>query len=92
MTHAGVYNIGDNILITSSDIIACMREKHRLGPVIQKSAGKGAISKILNKFGNKEEKTNYRYLDLSTIENNNMLDNNKALKLVNFRWDIHNTK
>ena len=92
MTYAGVYNICDKILITASDIIAFMREKHRLGPVIQKSAGKGAISKILNKFGNKEEKTNYRYLDLSTIENNNMLDNNKALKLVNFRWDIHNTK
>lgn len=92
MTYAGVYNVSDKLLITASDIISFMRENHRLGPVLQKNPGKDAISKILKKFGNKEEKTNYRYLDLSTIENNNMLDNNKASKLLSFRWDIHNTK
>lgn len=92
MTYAGVYNVSDKLLITASDIIAFMREHHRLGPVIQKSPGKDTISKLLKKFSNKEEKTNYRYLDLSTIENNNMLDNNKASKLLSFRWGIHNTK
>jgi UDP-glucose 4-epimerase len=57
----------------------------------------GFFDKIASFFrgifgGNKDEKTNYRYLDLSKLENNNLLDNTKAKKLVNFRWDIHNTK
>ncbi|MBE6856634.1 MAG: NAD(P)-dependent oxidoreductase [Ruminococcus sp.] len=92
MTYAGVYNVSDKLLITASDIIAFMRENHRLGPVLQRKPGKDALSKIFKKFSSKDEKTNYRYLDLSTIENNNMLDNNKASKLLSFRWDIHNTK
>lgn len=92
MTYAGVYNVSDKLLITASDIIAFMREHHRLGPVVQRKPGKDTISKLLKKFSNKEEKTNYRYLDLNTIEYNNMLDNNKASKLLSFRWDIHNTK
>ena len=41
---------------------------------------------------NKDEKTNYRYLDMSKVENNNMLDKTRAAKFVSFRWDIHNTK
>lgn len=90
MTYAGVYNVSDKLLITASDIIAFMRENHRLGPVVQKSSG--GISKIFKMFGSKDEKTNYRYLDFNTIENNNMLDNNKASKLLSFRWNIHNTK
>ncbi|MBR2283541.1 MAG: NAD(P)-dependent oxidoreductase [Ruminococcus sp.] len=92
LSFAGVYNVSDKLLTTASDIIAFMRENHRLGAVVQKSPG-GAISKIKGLFGgNKEEKTNYRYLDMSKLENNNMLDNTKASKIVNFRWDIHNTK
>lgn len=92
MTYAGVYNVSDKLLITASDIISFMRTNHRLGPVLQKASGKGAISNLLKKLTSKDEKTNYRYLDLSTIEYNNMLDNNKAAKLVSFRWNIHNTK
>jgi UDP-glucose 4-epimerase len=70
-----------------------MREHHTLGTVVQKSPG-GAFSKLKGLFSsaNKEEKTYYRYLDLEKLENNNMLDKTKALKLANFRWDIHNTK
>ena len=68
-----------------------MRENHHLGTVVQKSPG-GAISKLKGIFGNKEEKTNYRFLDLTKLENNNMLDTTKASKFVTFRWDIHNTK
>jgi UDP-glucose 4-epimerase len=67
-----------------------MREKHRLGAVVQKSPG--ALTKIKGIFISKEEKTNYRYLDLAKLENNNMLDKTRAAKYVNFRWDIHNTK
>ena len=92
MSYAGVYNVSDKLLTTAADIITFMRENHRLGPVVQKTPG-GAISKIKGLFGgNKEEKTNYRYLDMSKLENNNMLDGTKASKLVDFRWDIHNTK
>lgn len=92
MSYEGVYNIGDKELIKAADIISFMRENHHIGVVQEKGAG-GAFSKIKGIFGgNKEEKTNYRYLDLDKLENNNMLDKTKASKLVNFRWDIHNTK
>ena len=69
-----------------------MRKNHHLGVVVQRNQGKDAILSIFKKVGSNDEKTNYRYLDLSTITNNNMLDNNKAAKLVSFRWDINNTK
>ncbi|EWM54686.1 NAD-dependent epimerase/dehydratase family protein [Ruminococcus flavefaciens] len=89
---SGVYNVGDKLLTTAADIITFMRENHRLGAVLQKTPA-GAISKLKGIFGgSKEEKTNYRYLDLSKVENNNMLDKTKASKFTNFRWDIHNTK
>lgn len=92
MKYAGIYNVSDKLLTTAADIISFMRENHRLGTVLQKSSG-GAISKIKGIFGgSKEEKTNYRYLDLNKLENNNMLDTTKASKLATFRWDIHNTK
>jgi len=91
MSYAGVYNVSDKLLITASEIITFMKEHHHLGAIIQKSPG-GAISKLKGIFGNKDAKTNYRYLDLSKLENNNMLDYTKAAKLMNPRWDIHNTK
>lgn len=92
MQYAGIYNVCDKLPITAADIISFMRENHSLGAVLQKTGG-GTISKIKGIFGaNKDEKTNYRYLDMSKIENNNLLDNTKAKKLVNFRWNIHNTK
>ena len=92
MTYAGIYNISDKLLISASDIIAFMRENHRLGAVVQRSPN-GAINKLKGIFGaSKEEKTNYRYLDLSKLEYNNMLDGTKAAKLTSPRWDIHNTK
>lgn len=94
MTYAGIYNVSDKDLTTAADIIAFMREHHRLGAVLQKSsAGGGALSKLKGIFGGgKDEKINYRYLDLSKLENNNLLDKTKAAKLCSPRWDIHNTK
>ncbi len=91
MSYAGVYNVSDKLLITASEVITFMKEHHHLGAIIQKTPG-GALSKIKGIFGNKDAKTNYRYLDLSKLENNNMLDHTKAAKLMNPRWDIHNTK
>lgn len=91
--YAGIYNVSDKLLTTAADIISFMRNNHTLGTVLQKTPGGGALSKIKGIFGgNKEEKTNYRYLDMSKLEYNNMLDNTKAMKLANFRWDINNTK
>lgn len=92
MTYAGVYNVSDKLLITAADIIAFMRSKHTLGTVVQRSSS-SPMSKLRGLFsGGKDEKINYRYLDLSKLENNNMLDKTKASKLTNFRWDINNTK
>ena len=95
MKYAGTYNIGDKQLTTAADIISFMREKHHLGAVLQKTPSGSISSKIKGLFGgiSKEEKTNYRYLDLTKLEYNNMLDTTKASKLAaTFRWDIHNTK
>ncbi len=93
MQFAGIYNVCDSMLTTAADIISFMRENHSLGTVLQKSGSSGAISKIKGIFSvSKEQKTNYRYLDMSKVENNNLLDNTKAKKLTTFRWDIHNTK
>jgi UDP-glucose 4-epimerase len=91
-TYAGVYNVSDKLLTSAADIIAFMRQNHSLGAVIQRSPG-GTMSKLRGLFvSNRDEKVNYRYLDLTKLENNNMLDNTKAAKLTTFRWDINNTK
>lgn len=93
ITFAGTYNVSDKLLITAADIITFMREKHTLGTVLQKSPPVGTITKFKGMFGiSKEEKTLYRYLDLSKVENNNMLDITKAAKFAPFRWNLENTK
>ena len=93
MSYAGIYNVSDKLLTTAADIIGFMREHHHLGTVTQRNSA-AVVSKIKGLFSgiSKEEKTNYRFLDVTKIENNNMLDNTRASKLLNFRWDIHNTK
>lgn len=92
-TFAGNYNVADKTLTTAADIISFMRTHYSLGTVIQKSAGNNPISRIKKIFKpDKEYKTNYRYLDMAKLENNNMLDTTKASKIVTFRWDINNTK
>lgn len=91
-TFSGTYNVGDKHITTAAEIISFMRENYHLGTVISRSAG-GALSKIKSIFSkNPEEKENYRYLDMSKLEHNNMLDCTKAAKIVVFRWDITNTK
>jgi len=93
-TYTGVYNISDKNIITASEIISFMREHHRLGVVLQRSAGKDSLASfVFRKIGvNQEFKTNYRYLDLQTITNNNMLDTTKATKIMTLKWNISNTK
>ncbi len=92
ISFAGVYNVCDKRITTAADIIAFMRSNHSLGTVVQRGAG-GTMYKLKGILsGNKEEKTNYRYLDMSKLEYNNMLDNTKAAKFISFRWDLQNTK
>ncbi len=90
--YSGIYNVCDKLLTTAADIITFMRENHTLGSVVQR-APTVTISKLRGLFGsNKEEKINYRYLDVTKLENNNMLDTTRATQLTTFNWDIHNTK
>ncbi len=91
-SYSGTYNVSDKNITTAADIIAFMREHYHLGTVISRNAG-GKLSKIKGIFskGN-DEKENYRYLDMSKLEHNNILDCTKAAKIAVFRWDIKNTK
>lgn len=90
-SYSGTYNVCDRHLTTASQIISFMRENYHLGTVISRSSN--ALSKIKGIFSKaSDEKENYRYLDMSKLERNNMLDCTKASKIVVFRWDITNTK
>jgi len=93
-TYEGVYNVCDKHITKACDIIDFMNKHHQLGEVVQRTPNTSKISRLKNIFSgvSKEEKTNYRYLDLNKLENNNMLDTTKASKLAVFRWNIDNTK
>ncbi|WP_415934641.1 NAD-dependent epimerase/dehydratase family protein [Ruminococcus champanellensis] len=88
----GVYNVADKNLIMASEIVNFISKNGRLGPVLQRNPGKDILSSIFKFKNNKEEKTNYRYLDFSTITRNTMYDTNKASRYCPFRWDLSNTK
>ena len=88
--YTGVYNVADSSLVMASEIITFMKENHRLGPVLQLSSLPGGIK--LKVFGDPEQKTNYRWLDVTTIDKNFMFDTTKASRICPFRWNIKNTK
>lgn len=88
----GVYNVADKNLIMASEIVHFISKNGRLGPVLQRNPGKDIFSSIFKFKNSKEEKTNYRYLDFSTITKNTMYDTNKASRYCPFRWDLSNTK
>lgn len=90
--YTGVYNVADRRLTMASEIITFIRENGRLGPVIQRNPGRDSFAAKFKFGGNKDEKTNYRYLDFGSILNNTMYDTNKAARLCPFRWNIENTK
>lgn len=89
---AGIYNMADKNLTMASEIITYMKEYHRLGFVLQRNTPNTSITAIRNLIGNKEMKTNYRFLDFTTILNNTTFDITKIGKFCPFRWDINNTK
>ncbi|MBQ5335641.1 MAG: NAD(P)-dependent oxidoreductase [Oscillospiraceae bacterium] len=90
LTYTGVYNVADAGLIMASEIITFMRENHRLGVVVQRSSAGASLKDRL--FGNAAEKTNYRYLDMATLDKNFMFDTTKASRICPFRWNLMNTK
>ena len=89
-SYTGIYNVADSSLVMASEIITFMKENHRLGPVLQKSSF--AVSLKAKVFGDPEQKTNYRFLDVLTIDKNFMYDTTKASRICPFRWNIKNTK
>lgn len=88
--YTGVYNVADSSLVMASEIVAFMKKHHRLGPVIQKASLAGSLKQKL--FGDPEQKTNYRWLDVTTIDKNFMFDTTKSSRICPFRWNIRNTK
>ncbi len=91
-SYNGIYNVADKHLTMASEIIEYMKAHHRIGVVLQRVPPNASVTSIKSLIGNKEMKTNYRFLDFTRILNNNMFDVSKASKFCSFRWDIKNTK
>lgn len=89
-----VYNVCDSELTSASDIIKFMKENHKIGVVLQRPELKSSnpIKIITSKIVSNEEKTNYRYLDFSTILNCTMLDNKRATEICPPHWNLSNVK
>ncbi|MBP1565543.1 MAG: NAD(P)-dependent oxidoreductase [Oscillospiraceae bacterium] len=91
--YTGIYNICDEHTISVREIIKYARERNTFGPVLQRKVNMDLLKNKLGKITNRNEaKTNYRYIDLETFFNNNILDGTKAKKVCNFKWNIDNTK
>lgn len=88
--YQGVYNVCDTRPITAQDIVEFEREFHRLGAVVQKNISAEAVKATLTM--GKQAKQDYRFVDPTTIMNNNYLDNTKAQRIATFRWKLANTK
>lgn len=89
-SYTGIFNVADKNLIKACEIVTYIRENGRLGPVVQRNFG---TENLKNIFTNKKgEKTDYRFLDIPNILNNNGIDNNKARRVCVFKWDLNNTK
>lgn len=92
-TYTGLYNIADNNICSAREIIKFARDRKTYGPVIQRNVSKDLMKSKLGKLTNRNDiKTNYRYNDMDTFFNNNVLDGTRAKKLCNFKWNIENTK
>lgn len=92
-TYTGLYNVADNDICSAREIISFARERKTYGPALQRNITKDVMKGKLEKFTNRSDvKTNYRYNDLDTFLNNNVLDGTRAKKLCNFKWNITNTK
>jgi len=92
-TYSGLYNVADNDICSAREIIQYARDRRTYGPALQRNVGKDVMKGKLGKLTNRNDiKTNYRYNDMDTFFNNNVLDGTRAKKLCNFKWNIQNTK
>lgn len=92
-TYMGIYNVADNDICSAREIIKYARDRKTYGPVLQRNVGVDVVKGKLSKLKNRNDiKTNYRYNDMDTFFNNNVLDGTRAKKLCNFKWNIENTK
>lgn len=91
-SYNGIYNVADKNLTMASEIIEYMKTNHRIGVVLQRNPPNTSLNSIKNLIGNKDMKTNYRFLDFTRVLNNNMFDISKASKYCSFRWSVKNTK
>ena len=87
----GDYNVCDSRMILAREILEYERAFHRIGAVLQRNAGSDAVLAMATN-GSKRAKSDYRYVDLSTITNNISYDNTKAQRISTFRWKLANTK
>ncbi|MBE6839367.1 MAG: NAD(P)-dependent oxidoreductase [Ruminococcus sp.] len=89
--YQGIYNICDTKPTMAKDIVEFERDFHKLGAVISRNYSADAIKAALANSG-KKPKTDYRYVDLSTLTSNINYDNTKAQRISTFRWNLSNTK
>ncbi len=90
LNFTGVYNVADASLVMASEIISFMKEHYHIGAVLQRTSNNVSLKTKL--FGDPSEKSNYRYLDMATLDKNFMFDITKAARICPFRWNIKNTK
>ena len=92
-TYTGLYNVADNNICSAREIIQYARDRKTYGPALQRNYARDVMKAKLGKITNRNDiKTNYRYNDIETFLNNNVLDGTRAKKLCNFKWNISNTK
>lgn len=92
-TYTGLYNVADNDICSAREIIQYARARKNYGPALQRNVSKDVMKGKLGKLTNRNDiKTNYRYNDMDTFFNNNVLDGTRSKKLCNFKWNIENTK
>lgn len=89
--YQGVYNVCDTKPISAREIVEFEREHHHLGAVIQKNYSAESVKAALSLAG-KSLKTDYRFVDPSTITSGYCFDNTKAKRISTFRWKLSNTK
>ncbi len=92
--YTGLFNVSDTDIVSAREIIKFARNRNTYGPALQRNLSKDVLKAKINKITNKnEQKTNYRFNDLDTFFNNNVLDGTRAkMVCTNFKWNIENTK
>ena len=84
--HTDIYNIADTKLITANQIIKYEMAHHTIEKVVKKDNN---FTLGINKM---KLKTDYRYFDPSYTFYNWYIDNTKARRYTQFKWNLSNTR